>query len=341
MSKPYKSLLLVYYHPVVFDLALSFSKLFDRVDICVTPGLKDNYGDHNDVVSKAKSLGFDAFLTPVALMNIKSKKYDLIGLDGVFQGDKTIMDVCLGKIPHFCINGYPHNMDEPSANILSFSWYLPEKQYRQSYPSEAHVKQIDWENISTKGRSDGKNICTFYPEFSELKRWGSIRYKVRRDEFVSFIHRFEECNKHSYSVFEQVGQKVVLKNYSSLNQEAVWDKILSSYGLIHLKHGDCPGIALLESMMLGRTPIVMKSFVLASQNQEVLIDAHSAYVCDTVDEMIDRSLRLMDAVDFTYRDGQFDNLTDIEKSTKRHALMLTDFNRQIPKLLTFFNRCLS
>lgn len=342
MAKPFKNLLLVYYHPVVFDLALSFSKLFDKVDICVTPGLKDNYGDHNTVVSKAKSLGFDAYLTPVALMNIKANKYHLIGLDGVFQGDKTIMDVCLGKIPHFCINGYPHNTDEPSANILSFSWYLPEKQYRQSYPSEAHVKQIDWGNIATKGNSDGKNICVFYPEFGELKKWyNNTPQAVRRERFVSFIHRFEECNTESFAVYSQVKQSlskevydtVEFDNISNLSQENVWNTLNSSYGLIHLKHADCPGIALIEAMLCGRVPVVMESFVKASQNQEVLIDNYSAIICDSVGGLISRAEDLAESINSGSK--------SLEKSTREHALMLTDFGRQTHKLFHFFTRCLS
>jgi hypothetical protein len=340
MTKPFGRLLLVYYHPVIFDLANTFSKLFDKVEICVVPGLKDNYGEANRVIAEAKAKGFDAYFSPVAVMNIKAKKYDLVGLDGVFDGDKVLMDVCsASKVPFFCINGYPHNTDEPSQNILSFSWYLPEKQYRQRYPSEGHVKQLDWKNLATTGQSEGKNILVYYPEVSVAGAPHPGYFRRPRDSFVSFIHRFEECNQESYEVFKQVNDQVKVENFSSLSRNEVHAKLIDSFGLIHLKHADCPGISVLEAMLLGRVPIVMKSFVLASQNQDLLIDNYSAIICDTVPELIRRAHHLKDAienVEYPANEGMY----LMERSTQQHAYMMTSQHRQEYKLIQFFKRCI-
>lgn len=336
------TLLLVYYHPVIFDLAIAFKEIFEKVEICVTNDLKDNYGTHEDVIQKAKSKGFEAYLINRAVAFLRAKKYTLVGLDGVFQGDKTLIDVCNSQnTPYFCINGYPHNTDEPSKNILSFSWYLPQQQYRKMYPSEAHVKQLDWGNLVKNGSMDGKNICVYYPPFLELKSWlfsKGVDLKRRRDwkrtEFTSFIHRFEECNKESYEVFKTLQQHVPLSNYSNLSSEEVWNKMHDSYGLVHLKHADCPGISLIESMLIGRVPIVMRNFVLASQNQDLLIDEYSAIICDTVDELIDRTTDYMNEV------AKNPSYNMFEAATQKHAFEITSLSRQSRKLRKFVENCL-
>lgn len=326
------TLLLCYYHKIIFDLALSFKRLFKKVEICVSSNLKDNYGTEQNVIKKGKSLGFDVHLLPVALANLKAKKYCLVGCDGVFQGDQLLMDVCRqSNVPFFCIDGYPFKLDEPSQNILSFSWGLPQAQYREKYPHEPHVKDWDWKNIAQTGRSEGKNICVYYPEMNELKEW---RHKVDWEKipdaygFISLIHRFEECNKWNYEVFNKVKKQFNLENYTNLTQEELWNKLILSKGLIHLKSADRPGIAVLEAMLLDCVPIVMKSFVLASQNQDLLIDDISAIVCDSVDELIDRVKKLE-------TDKDYINNCDI------HAGLMTDWDRQKNKVEKFFERCLN
>lgn len=337
------TLLLAYYHPVVFDLAISFRKLFSNVEMCVTKDLKDNYGTHEDVIKRATEMGILCQTSNVAAMKMGRGYFDIVGVDGLFQGDELLIDVCKAfKVPYFAINGYPHNFDEPSENILSFSWFLPQARYRSVYPQEGHVKQLNWREIQQHGRSiKQKNVCVFYPEFSELKRKaGAISSKnERKSSFLSLIHRFQECNESSFAVFEHVQRslkegEIGLENFSSLSQEQVWDKIRESSGLIHLKHADCPGISVLESMILGRVPIVMRDFVLASQNQEVLVDQHSAIVCDSVDELVDRSKE-----HFIQTQRVRDCYTQLEVSTMKHVYMLTDFDRQKKALNKFFNKC--
>jgi glycosyltransferase involved in cell wall biosynthesis len=326
-----KTLLLAYYHPVVFDLALSFKKIFHDVHVCATNDLKDNYGGVSEVQARCKRLGLHFMPLMAAAMGIKSKKYDLVGVDGVFHGDSVLMDSCEGgKVPFFCINGYPHNRDEPSKNILSLSWFLPQFQYRQSYPHEVHVKELNWKRIAENGKDDKqKNVFVFYPEFSQLKNnIGLPQRPALPTKLVSFIHRFEECNENSFKVFERVSETVGgIENYTSLSQIEVWKKLREAKALVHLKHGDCPGIAVLEAMLLGTPPVVMKDFVLASNNQEVLIDGQSAMVCDSVEEMIERI-----------------NSTEANHLSLRsslHAKMITDFPRQQRKLKSFFERCIS
>ena len=339
-----KKLLLVYYHPVVFDLAMSFLKIFEEVQICVTNDLRDNYGTHLDVVSKGKALGLDCIPSSVASLLIKQGKYHLVGLDGVFQGDPLLISVCnSAKIPYFCINGYPHNTDEPSKNILSLSWFLPQIQYKQRYSNENAVKNNNWKEIAEKSRdSNLKNSMVFYPEFVDLKsKLASIESEISRGgdiDFVSFIHRFEECNEFNYQCFKNVNSNPDLNvvNYTSLSQQEVWKKIAQSAGLIHLKSADCPGISVLESMIIGRVPFVMKDFVLASFNQEVLIDGHSAYVFDSLIDLDIAASKHLEEIKKTPGNC----FLKIECSTRKHALMLTDFERQRGKLKNFFDRCL-
>jgi hypothetical protein len=336
------NLLSVYYHPVIFDLAISFSKLFKSVDICVVNDLKDNYGTTASVINKAKSLGLTCLPFNQAILKIKTKHYSLVGLDGVFQGDSFIMDLCDSMlVRYFNISGYPHTVDERSKNILSFSWYMPQMQYRSKYPAEGYVKELNWAKIANFGYDhDQKNIFVFYPEFSKLKQTRiNFLIKVDRLHFISAIHRFAECNQNSYKVFEQIRDRILpipFLNASSLSQENLYSIIANSYGMIHLKHADCPGISLIESMLLGRVPFVLKDFVLASNNQEVLIDNHSAKVCSTVEELIDRSIEHKKELDKI-----LNGFSSIEVSTMKHADMLTNFNRQKQGLINFFNRCLN
>lgn len=334
-------LLLVYYHPVVFDLALSFSRLFKSVEMCVSNDLKDNYGTNLDVKKRAAELGIKCYSINEALIKIRTKRYVLVGLDGVFQGDKLIMDTCQSfQVPFFNISGYPHTVDEPSRNILSFSWYMPQMQYRHMYPSEGHVKQLNWSKIADLGRdNEQKNIFVFYPEFQRLKKERNLIPNRDRKHFLSAIHRFEECNENSYRVFQKVQKSIApteFVNLTSLSQQELYVEMKNSYGFIHLKHADCPGISLIESMLLGRVPFVLRDFVLASNNQEVLIDNHSAKVASSVDEMIEQILQHKKELDKV-----LDGFSSIEVSTMKHASMLTDFSRQQSGLINFFNRCLN
>lgn len=337
-------ILLAYYHPVIFDLAETFSKLseVDSVDICVSPTLSDNYGGAKNVLDKIINNKFltktpAGILAPIAHQGIRNNYYDLVGLDGVFDGDQLIMDLCReNRIPYFCINGYPHQIDEPSQNILAFSWHLPQVQYKQTNPHEGYVKEKDWKNIALSGQSEGKNIFVFYPEMNEAKRFYENKIFSEQGErplakkFVSLIHRYSECNQWSYHVFDQVNKLYRVENYSDLTQAEAFQKIWESDGLVHLKHGDCPGISVLEALILGRPVITMESFVKASFNQEVLIDGFNSIVCKTTGEMLDR-------MRFT---GAF--YPDFPSSEAVHYIhQLTSFNRQRRGLSLFLDRCLS
>lgn len=335
MQKIKGTLLLAYYHPIIFDLAVSFSSIFEKVEICVANNIKDNYGTHEDVIKRAKEYGFDAILLNRAIMKLKAKQYALVGVDGVFEGDKILIDVCSTEnVPYFCINGYPHNFDEPSNNILSLSWFLPQMQYKKFFPSEAHIRAFDWGNMLNAERVMTKNICVYYPCMHFLKRYRDVGglQPSERKEFSSFIHKIKELNKETFAVFEKVKNEVLLNNYDTLSQKEVWDKINASYGLIHLKHGDCPGIAIFESMIIGRVPIVMRNFVLASFNQEVLIDGHSAIVCDTIDELVERAKEHKEKIDRK----EF----GLETSTRQHIEVITNEDRQKQKLYKFVENCL-
>lgn len=337
------NLLLNRYHPVVDDLAESFSKLemFDEIDIAIDISIKDHYGNHLDILNKNKEKfkEFNSIPTSLAFLNLKNKKYDLVGIDGVFTNDQEIMDICKeSNIPWFCINGYPHQIDEPSNNILAFSWHLPFVQYKKANPHEGYVKERDWKNIAEKGRSDGKNICVFYPEMNEAKRYIRKIVKLPDPEyFSSFIHRYKECNKWNYEVFSFLEMNLdwnnkELKNYSGLKQSEVFEKISKSYGVVHLKHADCPGITILESLVLGVPIITMSSFVKASLDQEFLIDNFTAIIADSKQELVDRSIELM-------KDGGL--LEYSSKAIRNHSWILTDFERQEYKLRKFFERCIN
>ncbi len=338
--KKFGKLLLVYYHPIIFDLAQTFQNLFD-VEIAVNQNLKDNYGGATDVVEKAAARGLRCLYLQQALANIRLKNYQLVGCDGVFDGDKLIMNVCENnKVPWFAINGYPHNEDEPSKNILSFSWYMPQKRYRGMFPSEGHIKEVDWKDLANNNRRE-KNIFVYYPEMKECKdyAWGNRNSLHIKDNnrvrygAVSLIHRYEECNKWCYEVFKSVKEKsgLDIQNDTSKSAQEVYESLMNSNLLLHLKHGDCPGISVLEAMILGAVPVVAKNFVLASHNQELLINNYSAFVCDTVDEIIDVCVA-------NYKELQN---PELRISTFEHVNMLTSFRRQRAGLERFFETCLN
>lgn len=331
------SLLLVYYHPIVFDLAESFSRIFQKVTIACNTNLKDNYGGYKTVYERGKALGLEVIPLPIALMQIRS--YDLVGLDGVFDGDELAMGSCKEhEIPWFCINGYPHQFDEPSQNILAFSWHLPQIQYKKMFPHEGYIKELDWKKIYEDGRSPGKNICVFYPELNYVKRFDYFDVPPS-NTLVSFIHRYEECNKWNYKIFCDLKEKlkkhsfdIDLQNFSGLSQDEVLKKMFSSWGLVHLKHGDCPGISVLESLKMGIPVFTMKSFVQSSFNQEILIDGFNAVVADDLDELYERIIDYISGKDRFYS-AHFGLKTDYIK-------ILTSFDRQKLKLIKFFERCM-
>lgn len=327
------NLLLVYYHPVIFDLAETFSNVFTNITIAVNPSLKDNYGGFKEVAAKVRSNPHlrDVKCIPLTQAQVMLKKFDLVGLDGVFDGDKTVMELCRKQgVPYFCINGYPHQHDEPGQNIMAFSHYLPQIQYRQQYPHEGHVKEIDWKNIAEKGESDGKNIVVFYPEMNAAKRFYKINSKKNRQirqGFVSFIHRYQECNKWNYEVFNQLKKTFPeLENYSNKSQQEVFELMWNSEGVVHLKHADCPGITVLEALVLGIPVYTMDSFVKASANQEVLIDEYNAIVAYDFRDLRNRMIA-----------------ADLLVSTKARDYIweLTSFIRQRDRLVRFFEKCMN
>lgn len=327
-------LLLNRYHPIVDDLAQSFyNHLGYDVTVCIDTSIFDHYGSHEDILAakKLENTGVEYINTRQAALFLTQKDYDLVGVDGVYSFDKELMAIAdkVG-VPHFSICGYPHSFDEPSKNILSFSWFLPQMQYRKAYPHEGYIKELDWKNLA-EDKTPGKNVFVFYPEMSDVKK-KLIKSSVGRSGGISLIHRFEECNKWSYEVFKYVNSKLdyPIVNYSNLTRNEVWNKLLDANLFVHLKSADCPGISLLEAMLLGTVPVVMKNFVLASQNQEVLINNYSAFVCETKDE----AAEIVQKNYFTLENPE------LRLNTYKHVSMLTDFNRQRAGLVNFFARCL-
>lgn len=342
-------LLLNYYHPVIIDLAMTFQKLGCNIDISYNISIKDHYGDWKDLLKKnqEKYKQFQHIPLQMAMVNIAAKKYDLVGLDGVFNGDEILLKICKEKqIKWFCINGYPYQVDEPSQNILAFSWFLPQIRYLQKYQGENGVKNIDWKNIAEKGESDEKNICVFYPNFWELKEKianNKLDYALTGALGIySYIHRYEECNKWNYEVFKKISdnvfikdfvywsekkekQKIWIDNINNLSQFETWQRMYKSYGTLMLKHADCPGIALFESLLIDTPILTLKSYVNASMNQEILIDGYTAIIADNVEELIDR-----------INNQEYKNIRPAQ-----HLYMLTDFDRQKRKLETFISRCLN
>lgn len=330
------NILLVYYHPVVFDLIQSFRLLGHSVSLAVNTKIKDNYGTGQDIVKNNKDRwnDVDVISLPLAVANIKKKKYDLIGCDGVFDGDKLVMDTAESVgVPHFCIQGYPNKYDEPSDNILSLGWALPLVQYNQAFPAEGYKKEVDWADLAKNGRSTHmKNICVFYPCFHEYKEKiastpDNFPLKLRSG-FLSLVQGYERWNKFSCDVFKQISEKVPeIQNLEGQSSEDVFNAINKTKGLLHLKWADQPGIAIFEAMLFGRPVITMRSFVLASFNQEVLIHRYNSVIADDVDELIEY---------LNYPDSYFFDLGD---KAQKHASILTDFNRQKSKLTKFIERC--
>lgn len=331
-------LLLNYYHPVIFDLAESFSRIFDEVVISCDMNLEDNYGGFNEVKNRVKeNEHLNCQVIPDIQAKIQIKQFDLVGLDGAFKGDDILMETCKGNgVPYFCINGYPHQFDEPGENILAFSWHLPQIQYKKRFPHEGYVKLDDWKHIAKNGRSPGKNVCVFYPEMNEAKRFNTrFLEEFRKEEpkhFCSFIHRYEECNKFNYLVFEHLKNHIdTLENYSGLSQREVFEKMSKSYATVHLKHADCPGISVLESLTLGIPVITMESFVKASFNQEVLIDGFNAIIATDKDDLVKRTIELI----------KWNGLLNYPmQSIRDHINVLTSFRRQKYKLEKFFEECM-
>lgn len=322
------NILLVYYHPICFDFATTLLKLGHKVTISVNQNIKDNYGTGTDIIKK-NSKQYVVIPNNLALAQIAIGKYDLVGCDGVFDGDKLIMDVCKSKnVPYFCIDGYPNTFDEPSDNILTFGWSLPILQYNNKFPFEGHKKQIDWKDIAEKGRSQIKNFCVFYPNMWYMHSIESIK-NFNKKKLISGIQRFKECNEWNYKVFNQIKEKLLdweILNLEKIEHEEFLNKLNSSCGLLHLKWADKPGISVLEAMWLGRPIITLNSFILSSFNQELLIDNYTAIVADSIDELIKRiNVQL---------------LIDLGKNAKNHIKMLCDFHRQIPKLNNFLERCI-
>lgn len=323
-------ILLIYYHPIIWDLAETFLRLGHSVSVAVNPAIKDNYGTGLDIFKSANSK-YNPVLLPAALQFIKQHKYDLVGCDGVFDGDKLVMETCQNSnIPWFCIDGYPNTMDEPSNNILAFSWALPFTQYNNKFPSEGHKKQVDWKDIAEFGQSKMKNFLVFYPNMWYLQQPFSLK-TIKEKKLVSGIQRFEECNRYNYEVFQKVKAALAnwdIQNIEGCSHEDFLKEIQTSEGLLHLKWADKPGIAVLESMMLGRPIVTLRSFVLSSFNQEFLIDNYTALIADSVEEITER-----------LKDPCY--LTDLSWNVHEHAVMLCSFERQKDKLQRFLDRCVN
>lgn len=325
--------LLVYYHPIVWDLAKTFQKMGHEVTVAVNTNIKDNYGTGHDIIKKEKAKNLHTFdiiplTTAVALLN--ANRFDFMGCDGVFDGDKLVMDLCNKKnVPYFCISGYPGVMDEPSENILSFGWTIPTFQYANKYPSEGHRKMVDWREIVEKGRSQTKNMCVFYPQLWYMRSFlDDNQTPLTRPELVSGIQRYEECNEWNFKLFKKLQENVLpisLVNYEGVSHDEFLKKVQRSRGLVHLKQADQPGISVLEAMRMSTPVITMKSFVLASHNQDLLIDGYNSVVADSYEELIER-VALFDLPELGY-------------NAKKHSEMLCSFKRQRYKLDQFIDRC--
>ncbi len=325
------------YHPVSEDLAITFSKLYpNSVTLSVNTAINDHYGSWKAVYENIKSFypEFKTITLQQALVMVKSKQFDLVVCDGVFDGDKLLMDVARqGGVPTANIQGYPYTQDEPAQNILSLGWFLPQVQYVNKYPNEYAVKMGDWKNIATAGSSAGKNICVFYPNFwrliETLQRGPVLSTGTTQpDGYLSAIHRYEECNEWPYKVFCEVKEKIAplsVTNLSGLKTEEIARRLILSRGVLMLKAFDQPGIFLFEALLCGAPIFTMKSYVLGSFNQDVLIDGFNACIADTVPELIER----MKSYEYS----------EMSENAGNHARMLTSFERQQHKLKTFLENC--
>lgn len=331
-------ILLHRYHPIVDDLAIAFERLGHKVTVCINTSINDHYGKSSEILSQLKIENFGEDIQYISLKeaSVKISSFDLVGFDGVFSGDEILRDLCkkTGK-PYFAISGYPYLRDEDAKNILSFSWFMPQVQFVSQYPTENHVKMDCWAKIR-QNRPTGKNICVYYPElFTLFEQAGdlplSYERQMERDEnptIVSSIHRFEECNPENFLVFSEASKicKSEVVNLVNMTRFQMWEKICYADKFLHLKSFDCPGIALIEAMIFGTVPIVMKEFILGSFNQELLIDNYSAIVCDSLDELKER---INEPVSDSFR-----------YDTKNHVRMIIDFDRQSSKLERFVRTCL-
>lgn len=335
-------ILINYYHPICADLAFSFAKLGHDVDVCFLTTKTDHYGNWKDMPQKVSEQYSDIFSKTLikfncithqqAMVFLKSKRYNLLGCDGVTDGDSDLMQIADSvKIPYFNINGYPYQADEKAKNILCFSWFLPQIQYLQTYQGENGVKNMDWKNIAETGKSAGKNILVFYPETALVKHIRDSLSPVPVSEkrgFVSFVQLYEKYNHFNYIAFKNL-QKLCtdsLENYGGLTQMEVRELMNSAKATVHLKHADCPPTAVLEGMLFGLVPHVMTSFIKASANQDLLIDGYSCIACDSIDEMA--------------KNLNENKWEKISETTQRHAEMLTSLYRQKDKLQKFLSDCL-
>lgn len=324
-------ILINFYHPVCIDLATTFKKLGHTVDVCFNTDIKDHYGDWNILLEKyKKNSDINCISLKIAsLLLVKSKYYDLVGLDGVFNGDQLLMSICKEiNLPYFCIDGYPNVYDEPSENILSFGWGLPLIQYNQKYQSEYHKKEIDWKNIFEKGCSESKNIYVFYPNFWEIKTKTRVINSV--GPIISGVQNYKKYNKWSCEVFDKIKEKslIDIKNFEEVSHEVFIKELQLSRAFLLLKWADRPGIALLEAMLLGKPILTMRSYILASFNPEILIDNFNCIIADTVEELIEK-INVMDKNTYKL----------LGEHARNHALELTSFDRQKDKLQTFLERC--
>lgn len=322
------------YHPVVEDLATSFSKhLKFKMDVSVNTKVKDQYGDHSDLLKTLKSNeDFNAISLQEGMVKLRSKQYDLVFVDGVYEGDKDLITICKQqRTPYVCISGYPYLQDEDAKNILSFSWFMPQFQYLNNYPSEGYVKEIAHKRL-LNGEQNKKNIFVFYPEFTHVRKFNqkAPRWLANCSGYSSFIHRYEECNKSLYDIFRKIQHSLEqfqkLENYSGMSNEQVLQKMRESKGLVHIKGFDAPGISLMEAMMIGCTPFIFQEFILGSFNQEVLIDNHSCVISNSIPEFIENL--------------ESDKWAKLSKTTQEHAMMLTNFSRQQSKLERFIETSL-
>lgn len=334
------------YHPVCEDLAITFSKLGHEVFLSVKTDIKDHYGSWKLVLDNCKK-SYKEFISidyKQALIMISKGNIDLVGVDGVFEGDEDVLGIC-GRvgIPYFCISGYPGVLDEPSNNILSLGWSMPSLQYWRKYPSEAHRKLEEWKEIAITGKSSLKNICVFYPNFWRLKSENDLEksfYESPTDNpyFVSGVQRYKDCNPWNYEVFQQVKSAMELKmgtveNCEGITNKQFLDKLKSSWGLLHLKQADQPGISVMEALLLGKVVCTLKSFVLASHNQDLLIDGYNAIVAENVKELIERMSLISKEKAWKF------SMPNI--GPRRHAYMITSFERQQRKLEQFVSECVS
>lgn len=334
-------ILLHRYHPLVDDIALTFCTLGHSVDVCVNTSLSDHYGGFSDILSAAAKDDFylnkvNFINLKVALSNICCRKYDLVGVDGVFSGDQILIDLCnKNSIPFFCIQSYPNTFDKPSNNILSLGWSLPFFAYNSRFPSEGDKKHSNWKHLNDNCSEGYKNIVCFYPNFWKLKQ--KLDNKISRDTFsdklVTSIHSYGVHNKYSYECFKKFTKHIECDNITNLSQDLFHEQLLSGkyFAFLMLKWADQPGIALLEAMLCGLPVFTLNSYILASFNQDVLIDEYNCISRDTLPELISDCISASRDKDFIFSLGQ---------NASNHAKIITSFDRQSKNLDRFLKKCL-